>query len=115
MKYSLLPLSVACVIGSAFGNLCDFVLDAESLQSSVFDTNTPALVAYTREDEEQTHHLMEGPLASLGELGFCVGTFDCSNPKHSKQCSITAGNFPFLSLYLDEPKKNPYTKKVTIR
>lgn len=117
MKYSLLPLSVACVIGSALGNLCDFVLDGDSLQSSVFDTSTPSLVAFTKDEDENnpvTSQLMEASLTSLGHLGFCVATFDCSQSKHAKLCSITAGHYPFLSLYLGEPKKNPYTKKVSL-
>lgn len=118
MRNSLLSLSVTlCAIGSTLGNLCDFVLDAESLQRSVFDTDTPSLVAFTNTPggiDEDTNQLMEGSLASLGNLGFCVGTLDCSDSKHSKLCSITAGNFPFLSLYVDKPKLNPYTKKVRV-
>jgi hypothetical protein len=116
MKYSLLSLSVASVISSALGNLCDFVLDAEGLQTSVFDTNTPALIAFTADEGEDavTSQLMEGSVASLGHLGFCVATFDCLDPKHAKLCSVTGGNFPFLNLYLGEPKKNPYTKKVSV-
>jgi hypothetical protein len=102
------------VIGQVAGNACDFVLTAETLQTSVFDTNTPSLVAFTKEDETEDNSvgsLMETTAASLGDVGFCVGTFDCSDAKHAKLCSVTAGHFPALALYLEEPKKNPYTKK----
>ena len=113
---SLLLLCAVCLIGTAFGNMCDFTLDLDGIQSSVFDTNTPALVAFTRDEEDDSaaRELMERAVESLGELGFCVSTFDCSDSKHAKVCSITAGNYPLLSLYLGEPKKNPYTKKVSV-
>lgn len=116
--FSLLPTALACLslglLGSTAATLCPFDLDADTLQTSVLDSSSPALVAFTQDLDAPTTELMEGAVASLGGLGFCVATFDCADPKHAKTCSITGGNFPFLALYLGEPKMNPYTKKVSL-
>jgi hypothetical protein len=113
--FSLACLSLSLgLLGTTAATLCPFDLDADTLQTSVLDSSSSALVAFTQDLDAPTTELMEGAVASLGGLGFCVATFDCVDPKHAKTCSITGGNFPFLALYLGEPKMNPYTKKVRL-